>query len=68
MLDGNTVVGCLWVGPHPSKRDAAWVYDIVFGFNERAIGLHRSLELAVVVEGVVDLRSAPERTDPGTCT
>lgn len=81
VLDGNTVVGCLWIGPHPNKRNAAWVYDIeieqsargrglgraamlaaegvavavgatelglnVFGFNEPAIGLYRSLGYAV---------------------
>jgi ribosomal protein S18 acetylase RimI-like enzyme len=81
VLDGDAVVGWLWIGPHPSKRDAAWVYDIeietsargrglgraamlaaedvavaagatelglnVFGFNEPAISLYRSLGYAV---------------------
>lgn len=81
VLDGDTVVGWLWIGPHPTKADAAWVYDIeieqharrrglgraamlaaeevaraagatelglnVFGFNEAAIALYRSLGYAV---------------------
>jgi ribosomal protein S18 acetylase RimI-like enzyme len=58
VLDGDTVAGWLWVGPHPSKRDAAWVYDIEIEQSARGRGLGRAAMLAA--EGVAVAAGATE--------
>jgi ribosomal protein S18 acetylase RimI-like enzyme len=58
VLDGDTIVGWLWVGPHPNRRDAAWVYDIEIDQSVRGRGLGRATMLAA--EGVAAAAGASE--------
>jgi ribosomal protein S18 acetylase RimI-like enzyme len=58
VLDSDTVVGWLWVGPHPNRRDAAWVYDIEIEASARGRGLGRATMLAA--EGVAVAAGATE--------
>jgi ribosomal protein S18 acetylase RimI-like enzyme len=47
--DGEPV-GVLWVGPHPRRSDAGWVYDVHIDEPRRGEGLGRAAMLAA--EGV----------------
>lgn len=42
VLDDGRAVGSLWLGPHPDRADAAYVYDIVIDDNEQGRGLGRA--------------------------
>lgn len=39
-------VGVLWLGPHPQRRDAGWVYEIRIDERRRGEGLGRAAMLA----------------------
>jgi GNAT superfamily N-acetyltransferase len=42
VLDGvGEPVGTLWVGPHPDRADAGWVYDVEIDEHRRGEGLGR---------------------------
>lgn len=44
--DEGAPVGVLWVGPHPRRSDAGWVYDIEIEEARRGEGLGRRAMLA----------------------
>lgn len=47
VLDGiGAPVGVLWVGPHPQRRGAGWVYEIEIDESRRGEGLGRAAMLA----------------------
>jgi GNAT superfamily N-acetyltransferase len=47
VLDGaGAAVGALWVGPHPLKAGAGWVYDVEIEERRRGEGLGRAAMLA----------------------
>ncbi len=47
VLDGGRPIGTLWVGPHPERSGAAYVYDIFIDEAERGRGFGRTAMLAV---------------------
>ncbi len=48
--DTGAPVGVLWVGPHPQRRGAGWVYEIEIDEGRRGEGLGRAAMLAA--EGI----------------
>lgn len=44
--DAGEAVGVLWIGPHPQRRLAGWVYDIEIDGARRGEGLGRAAMLA----------------------
>ena len=46
VLDRGEPVGILWVGPHPRKADAGFVYDVEIEERRRGQGLGRRTMLA----------------------
>jgi GNAT superfamily N-acetyltransferase len=40
-------VGTAWLGPHPDRADAAWVYDVSIDADRRGRGLGRGAMLAL---------------------
>ncbi len=44
--DSGSPVGVLWIGPHPHRVDAAWVYDVLVDPDERGRGFGRRALLA----------------------
>lgn len=47
VLDGvGEAVGTLWVGPHPERAGAGWVYDVEIDEHRRGEGLGRVAMLA----------------------
>lgn len=48
--DTGAPVGVLWVGPHPHRRGAGWVYEIEIDEGRRGEGLGRAAMLAA--EGI----------------
>jgi ribosomal protein S18 acetylase RimI-like enzyme len=44
--DDDEVVGTIWLGPHPHRGDAAFVYDIEIDESRRGEGLGRAAMLA----------------------
>jgi ribosomal protein S18 acetylase RimI-like enzyme len=44
--DDGTIVGELWLGPHPQRQDAAFVYDIEIHTTSRRRGYGRAAMLA----------------------
>jgi GNAT superfamily N-acetyltransferase len=47
VLDGaGSPVGVLWIGPHPQRRGAGWVYEVEIDANRRGEGLGRAAMLA----------------------
>jgi ribosomal protein S18 acetylase RimI-like enzyme len=44
--EGGAPVGVLWLGPHPQRRGAGWVYDIEIDEARRGQGLGRAAMLA----------------------
>lgn len=44
--DAGKSVGVLWVGPHPQRRGAGWVYGIEIDEGRRGEGLGRAAMLA----------------------
>lgn len=42
----GTPVGVLWVGPHPQRRGAGWVYEVEIDESRRGEGLGRAAMLA----------------------
>jgi ribosomal protein S18 acetylase RimI-like enzyme len=46
ILDAGEVVGWLWIGPHPDKEGAAWVWDIEIASWAQGRGVGRAAMLA----------------------
>ncbi|WP_133767136.1 GNAT family N-acetyltransferase [Amnibacterium kyonggiense] len=47
VLDGEgEPVGTLWLGPHPQRADAGWVYEVEIDEDRRGEGLGRAAMLA----------------------
>ncbi len=46
VLDGESPVGSLWLGPHPRRPNLAYVYDIVIDDVAQGRGLGRAAMLA----------------------
>ena len=46
VLEDDRPVGWLWLGPHPEKQGAAWVYDIEIDEPMRGRGIGRRAMLA----------------------
>lgn len=44
--DDGEAVGVLWIGPHPRRADAGWVYDVEIAEDRRGEGLGRAAMLA----------------------
>jgi GNAT superfamily N-acetyltransferase len=44
--ESGSPVGVLWVGPHPQRRGAGWVYDVEIEEARRGEGLGRGAMLA----------------------
>ena len=59
VLEDGQPVGWLWIGPHPDKQDAAWVYDIEIEEDARGRGIGRRAMLAAeklaAAEGATEL-------------
>ncbi len=59
VLEDDQPVGWLWLGPHPDKAGAAWVYDIEIEEPMRGRGLGRRAMLAaeqiVAADGASEL-------------
>jgi ribosomal protein S18 acetylase RimI-like enzyme len=59
IVDAGEPVGWLWLGPHPDKAGAAWVYEIEIEEHARGRGIGRATMLAaedlVVSRGVREL-------------
>ncbi len=46
IVDGERAIGSLWIGPHPQRSDAAFIYDIVIDDSEQGRGFGRQAMLA----------------------
>src|SRR3984893_5115609 len=59
VLEDGRPVGWLWIGPHPDKQGAAWIYDIEIDEEQRGRGTGRRAMLAaeklVAAEGASEL-------------
>ena len=59
VLEDGRLVGWLWIGPHPDKQGAAWIYDIEIDEEARGRGIGRRAMLAaeklVAAEGASEL-------------
>jgi ribosomal protein S18 acetylase RimI-like enzyme len=59
VLDGADPVGWLWLGPHPDKAGASWVYEIEIEERARGRGIGRATMLAaeelLAARGVTEL-------------
>jgi ribosomal protein S18 acetylase RimI-like enzyme len=59
VLENDRPVGWLWIGPHPDKQGAAWVYDIEIEEEARGRGIGRRAMLAAekltAAEGATEL-------------
>ena len=59
IVDADDVLGWLWIGPHPDKRGAAWVWDIEIASDAQGRGVGRAAmleaEKLVVAAGASEL-------------
>jgi ribosomal protein S18 acetylase RimI-like enzyme len=59
VLDSDEPVGWLWIGPHPDKHGAAWIWDIEIAEAAQGRGIGRATMLAaeelMTAEGASDL-------------
>jgi len=46
VVDAGDVVGWLWIGPHPDKPDAAWIWEIEVVAEAQGRGVGRAAMLA----------------------
>jgi ribosomal protein S18 acetylase RimI-like enzyme len=56
--DSGAAVGTLWIGPHPERSDAAYIYAIDIDGSRRGEGLGRTAMLAA--EDLVKAAGFPE--------
>jgi GNAT superfamily N-acetyltransferase len=46
LTDDGDAAGWLWLGPHPSRADAAFIYDVIIDDSRQGQGLGRATMLA----------------------